>query len=104
MTTAKNKIFTGLQHENYDLVGRMWELTSGGGRARIKLWWEGGLLGGFSQVGGMSKFSAGGRGLPPFFPVGKPIYIYIYIYHSASLCTDPPGTPHPCNFFCPLRY
>ena len=102
MTTAKNQVFTGLQHENYYLVGRIRELTSGGGRAKIKLWWEEDLLGGFSQVGGMSKFSAGGRGLPPSFPVGKPIYIYIY--HSSSLCTDPPSIPQPCNFFCPLRY
>ena len=31
MTTAKNKVFTWLQHENYYLVGRMWELTFGGG-------------------------------------------------------------------------
>ena len=47
----------------------------GGEGGRIKIWWEGGLLGAISQVGGMSKFSAGGRGLLPFFPVGKPIYI-----------------------------
>ena len=41
---------------------------------------------------------------PPSFPVGKPIYIYIYIYHSASLCTDPPSKPQLSNFFCLLRY
>ena len=56
----------------------MGELTFGGGR-RIKLWWEVYLLGKFSQVGGMSKLSAGGRGLPPFFPVGKPKYIYTIV-------------------------
>ena len=74
----------------------MGELTFGGGR-RIKLWWEVYLLGEFSQVGGMSKLSAGERGLPPSFPVGKPIYIY----HSASLCTDPPSKPQPSNFSVP---
>ena len=60
----------------------MGELTfiGGGGGEGIKIWWEGHLLGRFSQVGGMRKLSAGGMGLPPFFPVGKPIYIYIYIY------------------------
>ena len=56
----------------------MGELTFGGGEG-IKIWWEGHLLGGFSQVGGMSKLSAGGRGLPPFFPVGKPKYIYTIV-------------------------
>ena len=34
------------------------------------------LLRGFFQVGGKSKFSAGGSGLPSFFPEEKPIYIY----------------------------
>ena len=52
----------------------------------IKIGWEGGLLGGFSQMGGTSKISAGGSGLPPFFPVGKPIYIYIYIYTIVPAC------------------
>ena len=56
----------------------MGELTFGR-REGIKIWWEGHLLGFFSQVGGMSKLSAGGRGLPPFFPVGKPIYIYTIV-------------------------
>ena len=70
----------------------MGKLTFGKwGGGRIKIWWEGVLVEGFSQVGGMSKFSAGGRGLPPSFPVGKPIYIYIYL--SASLCTDHPSKP-----------
>ena len=41
--------------------------------------WLGDLLGGFSQVGGMSKLSAGGTGLPPSFPVGKPIYTYTIV-------------------------
>ena len=31
MTTAKNEVFTGLKHEKYYLVGRMGELTFGGG-------------------------------------------------------------------------
>ena len=80
----------------------MGELSFGdGGWRRIQIWGEGGLLGGFSQVGGINKFSAGGKGLPPSTPVGKLIYIYIYIYyvciyiyiclciyHSANLCTD----------------
>ena len=54
--------------------------------------------GGFSQVGGMTKLLARKRGFPSppppppplakFFLLGKPIYIYIY--HSASLCTDLP--------------
>ena len=56
----------------------MGELTSDRGKG-IKIWWEGHLLGGFSQVGGMSKLSAGGRGLSPLFPVGKPIYIYTIV-------------------------
>ena len=30
--------------------------------------------------------------------------IYIDIYHSASLCTDPPSKPEPSNFFSPTRY
>ena len=56
----------------------MGKLTFGEwGGERMKIWWEGVLLEGFSQVGGMSKFSAGGRSLPPSFPAGKPIYIYI---------------------------
>ena len=52
----------------------------GGG---IKIWWEGGLLGRLSQVGGMSKFPAGGRGLPPILPSRK---IYIYIYTPVPAC------------------
>ena len=52
----------------------------GGGGGTIKIGWEGDLLGGFSQVEGMSKLSVRGRGLPPSFPVGEPIYIYIYVY------------------------
>ena len=56
----------------------MGKLTFGKWGGRIKIWWEGVLLEGFSQVGEMSKFSTGGRGLPPSFLVGKPIYIYIY--------------------------
>ena len=47
-----------------------------------------GLLGGFSQVG---------EGLPQSFPVGKPIYIY----HSASWCTNSPSKPQPSNFSVP---
>ena len=75
-----------MKHESYYLVWRMGKLGEWGG-GRIKIWWwwwwgeRGVLLEGFSQVGRMSKFSAGGRGLPPSFPVGKPIYI----------CTSVPG-------------
>ena len=56
------------------------------------------LLGGFFQVGGKSKFSAGGRGLPSFFPVEKPIYIYnivlacvqiLLINHNPSISLSP---------------
>ena len=91
-----------MKHESYYLVGRMGKLGEWGG-GRIKIWWwwwwgeRGVLLEGFSQVGRMSKFSAGGRGLPPSFPVGKPIYIYIYL--SASLCTDHPSKSQPSIFF-----
>ena len=69
----------------------MGKLTFGKwGGGRIKIWWEGVLLEGFSQVGGMSKFSAGGRSLPPILPSRK---TNIYIYLSASLCTDHPSKP-----------
>ena len=47
-----------------------------------------GLLGGFSQVE---------EALPQYFPVGKPIYIY----HSATRCTNPPSKPQPSNFSVP---
>ena len=85
-------------------MGRIGELNFGeGGGVEIKIWWEGDLQGGFSQVVGISKLSARGRGLPPSppsFPVGKPIYIYIY--HSVSLCTDPPSKPQVLkNLSCP---
>ena len=36
----------------------------------------GGSTGEIVPGGGLSKFSAGGRGLPPSFPIGKLIYIY----------------------------
>ena len=39
----------------------------------------GGSTGGIFPGGGMSKFSAGGRDLPPSFPVGKQIYIYTLV-------------------------
>ena len=58
----------------------MGELTFGGGGAMIKIWWEGDLLGGFSQVGGMKKLSAGGRGLPHSILPSRKTNIYIYIY------------------------
>ena len=95
MTTAKNKVFTRLQHANYYLVGRMGKLNFGGG-------WGGGggSTGEIFPGGGMRKFSAGGRGLAPSFPVGK----LIHMYHRASLCTDPPRKPQLSNFFCPLSY
>ena len=58
----------------------MGKLTFGEwGGGRIEIWWEGVLPEVFSQVGGMSKFSAGGRDLPPSFPVGKQIYIYTLV-------------------------
>ena len=79
MTTAKNKVFIGLSLENYYLVGKMRELTFGGEVEGDKNLVGGGSIGGIFPRGGMSKLSAGGRGLPPSFPVGKPIYIYIYI-------------------------
>ena len=68
----------------------MGKLTFGKWGGRIKIWWEGVLLEGFFQVGGMSKFSAGGRGLPHPSQLENQ---YIYIYLSASLCTDHPSKP-----------
>ena len=86
----------------FSLGYKTWKLLFSGEDGEINLWWvgrredknlvvvvvvvvvvvgRGVLLEGFSQVGGMSQFSAGGRGLPPSFPVGKPIYI----------CTSVPG-------------
>ena len=45
-----------------------------------KIWWEGDLLGEFSHMGGMSKLSADGRGLPPILPSTKTnIYIYTIV-------------------------
>ena len=45
----------GAEHKNLVGGGSTGEIFPGGGK--------------------MNKFSAGGRHLPPFFPVGKPIYI-----------------------------
>ena len=58
MTTAKNKVFIGLQHENCYLVEG--ELTFGGGWSPLE---------GFFQVG--DDFPASGGGLPLIPPVGK---------------------------------
>ena len=56
MTTAKNEVFIGLQHENY-LVGVM------------KLWWGSLLAFVYSGGGGArSKCLAGRRGTPLMFP------------------------------------
>ena len=71
----------------------MGESTFGGGGGGRGVYW------GIFPGGGMSKFSAGGRGLPPSFPVVKPICMY----HSARLCTDPPSKPQLKNFFCVPR-
>ena len=44
-------------------MGKLWEGGEGRGSEDKNLLGEG-LLGGFSQVGGMNKFSAGGRASP----------------------------------------
>ena len=70
-------------------MGKLWQGRGGGGRGgKDKNLLGEGLLGGFSQVG---------EGFPQSFPVGKPIYIY----HSASQCTNPPSKPQPNNFSVP---
>ena len=70
----------------------MGELTFDGGEDKNLV--GGGSTEGIFPGGGMSNFSARGRGLPASFPVGKPICIY----HSGSLCTDPPSEPQSSNF------
>ena len=58
----------------------MGELTFGGaGEEDKKFVWRR-LLGEYSQVGKISKFLAGWRGLPPSLPVKKILYICIYVY------------------------
>ena len=74
----------------------MGELTYGGEDKNLV---GGESTGGIFPGGGNEQISAGGRSLAPSFPVGKPIYIYIY--NSTSLCTDPFCKPLPSNYFCP---
>ena len=57
----------------------------------------GGGGGGIFPVGGNEQIFSWWEGLPQSFPVGKPIYIY----HSASRCTNPPSKPTPSNFSVP---
>ena len=59
----------------------------GGG---IKIWWEGeqSITGKFFQVGGdeQSLVLRGGGNSPPIPPVGKTLYINIYVYIQENLC------------------
>ena len=65
MTTAKNEVFIGLQHETCNLMG---DSIFGGG---TKICLGGGSLvrEGEFPCGGISKFSASVGGLPPPKPI-----------------------------------
>ena len=70
----------------------------------INFWWGGGGRGiywGIFPGGRMSKFSAGGKGLPPSFPVGKLINIDTIVpgcvliplaNHNSRIFSVPRGT------------